>query len=340
MKLTKYKGNPILSPNPENDWESLCVLNPAVVLDDDNTFKMLYRAAGNDEEHYIYLGLATSKDGFTFTREFDHPVLEPDKNGADGGGVEDPRAIKLGDHYYITYASRPYFPGQYWLGDDKKKKPVHASVEPLFLMENKTCTHLAITKDFIHFKKLGRITDSRYDNRDVILFSEKVNGKYVLLSRPMEWVGPEYGTPVPSIWISYSDDLMEWDTHTLLAKPEQWWEDKKIGASTPPLRTEDGWLLLYHGVSEKDSMYRVGAMLLQLDNPSNIIARTTDFIMEPEFDFETNGYYNGCVFPTGNVIKDNILYVYYGAADRYICVATCEVDELLSYLKSQALQVK
>lgn len=331
MKLKKYEGNPVLSPNSANSWESLCVLNPAVELQD-GVFKMLYRAAGEDEEHYIYLGLATSLDGLHFKREFDRPVVSPDKNGADGGGIEDPRVIKLGDHYYITYAARPYYPGQYWLPAGEKKVAEHASVEPLRLKDNKTGTFLAMTKDFIHFKKLGRITDSRLDNRDVILFPEKVNGRYVLLSRPMEWTGSEYNTPVPSIWISYSDDLMEWDTHTLLAGPKEWWENKKLGASTPPVKTEKGWLLLYHGVAQCDGMYRVGALLLDLENPNKILSRTKDFIMEPEFPYETEGFYNGCVFPTGNVVVDGTLYVYYGAGDRFVCVATCKLDELMNEL--------
>ena len=97
---------------------------------------------------------------------------------------------------------------------------------------------------------------------------------------------------------------------------EQWWEDAKIGGSCPPIKTDAGWLHLYHGVASKDKAYRVGAVLLDLDRPDKIIARTKDFIMEPEFPHETDGYYNGCVFPTGNVVKDGILYVYYGAADK------------------------
>lgn len=329
LKFKKYSGNPILSPNSQNPWEDLCVLNPAVWYED-GKFTMLYRAAGNDEQHYIHLGLAESTDGMNFTRCFDHPVLSPDIDGADGGCIEDPRIIKLGEYFYITYAARAYPPGQYW----KSHPPVYTppSVAPHLLSRNNTTTHLAITKDFIHYKKLGRITDSRLDNRDVILFPEMVNGKYVMFSRPVEWVGEAYGCTVPSIWISYSDDLMEWDHHELFATSKEWWEDKKLGGSCPPIKTKKGWLFIYHGVCKKDEAYRVGAMLLDLENPSKIIARTRDFLMEPEFDFETQGYYNGCVFPTANVVKDGILYIYYGAADKYVCAATCSMKELLDHL--------
>ncbi len=332
MKFKKYKNNPILKANLKNDWESLCVLNPAVWYEEnDETFYMLYRAAGNDKTHYIHLGLATSKDGYNFTRVSDVPVLSPDPNGPDGGCIEDPRVVKFGDVYYVTYAARAYAPGQYWSSD---WKPLGERPEegPHFLKQNNALTHLAITKDFKDFKRLGRITDSRIDDRDVIIFPEKVNGKYVKLSRPVEYCGDGYGCSVPSIWISFSDDLLEWDQPQLLMTKKTWWEDKKIGGSTPPLRTKAGWLHLYHGVSTKDDAYRVGAVLLDLDDPTKIIARTKDFLMEPEFEYETSGYYNGCVFPTANCIVDDTLFIYYGAADKYVCVATCDVNELVDYL--------
>lgn len=336
FKLTKYDRNPILKANPANDWESLCVLNPAVVYDDrEGLFKMLYRAAGNDEAHRITLGLAVSTDGKTFTRRFDSPVLEPDENGADGGGCEDPRLVKMGEYYYLTYASRTFLPGQYWLLDKAKKYGFKPENGPAFLNTNGSVTHLAITKDLINFKKLGRMTDSRLDNRDAFIFPEKIGGKYYMLHRPMEYVGPEYGCKVPSIWLSSSDDLSEWDNGSLFATAEQSWESKKLGGSCPPIRTDKGWLLLYHGVDEADDAYRVGAFLLDLNDPAKILARTKDFIMEPEFDYETSGYYNGCVFPCGNVVVGDTLYVYYGAADKYCCLATCNLGELLEYLTGE-----
>lgn len=332
MKLIKHHLNPILKPNPQNDWESLCVLNPGVYYEErDKLFYMLYRAAGHDKTHFIHLGLAISRDGAHFERVYDFPVLSPDVNGADGGCVEDPRIVKFGDTYYITYASRTYPPGQYWLPNHKSigNRPEFG---PFFAKHNNTVTHLAMTKDFFSFKKLGRITDSRIDDRDVILFPEKINGKFVRLSRPMEYVGEQYGCEVPSIWISFSDDLMEWDNVQLLMTKEEWWEDKKIGGSTPPIKTDVGWFHLYHGVSTKDNAYRVGAVLLNLNDPTKIIARTKDFLMEPEYDYETQGYYNGCVFPTANCVVNDTLYVYYGAADKYVCLATCKFSELLDYL--------
>jgi predicted GH43/DUF377 family glycosyl hydrolase len=332
MKLIKYPGNPVLEPRVGSDWENLCVLNPAVWYEEsEKTFHMLYRAAADTDEHYIYLGYAYSHDGFNFIRR-ERPALIPDFNGSDGGGIEDPRIIKMGEWYYITYASRPYAPGRYWLNEPKPwfNPPKEG---PIFLKENSTLTHLAITRDFKQFKKLGRITDARFDDRDVIIFPEKIKGKYVKLSRPMQWSGKGYPCKSPSIWISFSDDMMEWhEKPVLLYEGKSWWEDLKTGGSCPPIKTEYGWFFIYHGVSKRDKAYRTGAMLLDTDNPLKIIAATKDFIMEPEYDFETKGFYNGCVFPTANVLKDGTLYVYYGAGDKVVCVATCNFGDLLRFM--------
>lgn len=337
MKLQKYEKNPILLPNSENDWENLVVCNPGVWYEN-GKFYMLYRAAGNDAEHVIRLGLATSEDGFNFKRESSQPAFSPSLDGPDSGCVEDPRIVKFDDDYYITYAFRPFPPGQYWkFAHDEVLFPESGENAPTFIKENMGNTGLAVTKDFRTFKRLGRITESILDDRDVILFPEKINGKYVMIHRPKQFIGEKYGVKYPSIWLKYSDDLLNWvpqESHLLITGVENTWQEK-IGGSTPPLKTKDGWLVLYHGVEHGGlGYYRVGAMLLDLENPLKIIGRTKDFILEPETEFELNGYYNGCVFPTGNVIIGNTLYVYYGAADKYVGVATCNVDELVQYIKT------
>lgn len=329
MKLTKYKNNPILIKST-NKWENLCVLNPAVIYkNEDKTFYMLYRAAGKDKHHYIYIGLAKSKDGINFKRCSNKPLIEPDYNGPDGGGVEDPRLVKIDDYYYLTYASRSFAPGLYWIKDHETYgfKP---KAGPRCLKENSTQTFLAVSKDLINWKKLGRISDARFDDRDDVIFPERINGQYVKLSRAMDKVGPKYKTKVPSMWISFSDDLLEWKNEEILFyTPKEKWEDLKCGASCPPIKVKEGWLLIYHGVSSKDQCYRVGAMLLDLKNPKKIIGRTKNFIMEPEEKYETNGFYNGCVFPTGIVNYKNTLYIYYGAGDKCICLATIKTNDLI-----------
>jgi len=333
MKLQRVKENPILKPNPNNAWEELCVLNPAVIFnEDDNKFYMFYRCAANDKKHTMSLGLATSTDGVNFVRYSDKPILTGDEGGLDEGGIEDPRIVKMGSYYYLTYASRVFHSGQYWR-DDKEYFGFQPEHGPRSLIYNNTLTHLAVSKDLIHWKKLGRITDPRFDDRDVVIFPDKVSGKYAMLSRGMERCGEGYPNKNPAIYISYSDDLQIFDNYKLLMQGETEWESFKIGASCPPLKTEDGWLFIYHGVSEKDSKYRVGVALLDLDNPEKILYRTKNYIFEPEEEFETNGYYSGCVFPTGIVNRDGKLFIYYGAGDKVIGVATCMLDELLKFVK-------
>lgn len=335
LKLSKCESNPIFKPNEENDWESLVVCNPGVWFED-GTFYMLYRAAGNDKEHYIRIGLATSKDGINFERVSDKPVFGPSIDGPDQGGTEDPRIVKFGKDYYVTYAYRPYPPGQYWTFEhDQIMLPDANGYTPAVYRDNIANSGLAMTDDFKTWRRLGRITKTNLDDRDVILFPEKINGKFALLHRPKQWVGDKYETSHPAIWITFSDDLMVWEeeSHLLLkGKPNSW--EEKIGGSTPPLKTKDGWLIIYHGVENGGKgYYRVGAALLDLNDPTKVIGRLDDWIMEPEHDYEIDGFYKGCVFPTGNMIIDDQLYVYYGAADRYIGLATCDINELLDTFK-------
>lgn len=337
MKLHKYQGNPILSPLDDSPWENLVTCNPGVIYDG-GTFYMLYRAAGDDEDHVIRFGLATSTDGFHFTRVSREPVFGPSEDGPDSGCVEDPRIVKLGDTFYITYAYRPYAPGRYWtFPHDVVRLPACDGFAPKAWAKSLGNTGLAMTKDFRSFRRLGRLTSPVLDDRDVILFPEKVGGKFVMLHRPKDWVGASYGVSDPSIWIKFSDDLLAWEdkpsTLLLTGRPNSW--EEKIGGSTPPILTDEGWLMLYHGVADGGlAQYSVGALLLKADDPTVVLSRTPEPILEPELPYETQGFYNGCVFPTGNVVVDGTLYVYYGAADKHVGVATCKLDELLKYLNN------
>ncbi len=334
MKLKKYEGNPILSPNPLCDWESFCVLNPAVVYDEkQKLFVMIYRAAGGESKHIIRLGLATSEDGIHFKRASDKPYFDVMPDCADGGCIEDPRLIKMGDYYFMTYASKPFYVGRYWLDPEERWDPLEdcpypeGPEEPTFIKKRHTTTYLAYTKDFKSWKRLGRITDSRYDNRDCVIFPEKVNGNYVKIDRPYR------DGPNPSIWITFSDDLMEWGEPTCLYRcGGELWETERVGAGCPPLKTKDGWILLYHGVSKFDHKYRIGFMLLDKDDPSIILAKTKNYVMEPDLPYESSEMYPGCVFPTAWVEKDGMLYIYYGCGDKHVSLALSSVDEILDEL--------
>lgn len=330
MKLNKHADNPILRPHPTNPWENLVVCNPGVIYHD-GLFHMLYRAAGDDKDHVIHFGLATSRDGIHFERQSDQPILSPSQDGPDAGCIEDPRIVKLDGHFYVTYAYRAYKPGQYWLAADNSAYNPKDPTLPQLFGQNMTQSGLLLSDDLRTFRRLGRITRSDVDDRDVILFPDKVGGKYVMLHRPMQWAGPEYNTKYPAMWLSYSEDLLTWSESTLLAKAEFPWECK-IGGSTPPIKTDKGWFVIYHGVDAK-GVYRVGVMMLDLNDPSKVIARTPEPIMEPEMEFEKKGLYpHGVVFPTANVVVDGTLYVYYGAADETIGVATADFQAMVDFV--------
>lgn len=332
FRLERFGDGPILSPKPDSEWESLVVTNPGAWYDQESgQVLMLYRAAGHDVEHKIHLGLATSPDGYHFRRASDRPVLSPSEMGFDGGCVEDPRIIKLGDWYYVTYASRPFPPGQYWITDRAYHPPVPAEEWPWLLKTNATATYLGITKDFKTWIRAGRMTSPGVDDRDVILFPEQINGRFVMMHRPMNWVGEQYGTQYPAMWISTGTDMLTWENPKLLAKAEFEWENRKIGGNTPPIRTPHGWLTIYHAVGT-DKHYRLGAMLLDLDDPSIVRYRTRDWILQPERDYETVGMYPGVCFPCGKVVIDDTLFVYYGGADKYVGLATCSLGALLEHM--------
>ena len=335
MKLTRYPGNPILSPHPDHPWEDLAVFNPAAWYDEEKReVLLLYRAAESHPEYKCYFGLAKSKDGYHFERVSDQPVLSPSIEGFDGATIQDPRMVKIGEYFYVTYACRHYPFGQFWIPKDKPRyvRPVCPPDFPRYLRINATLTGLCITKDFKTWIRAGTLTDPLLDDRDVILFPEKVGGKYVMIHRPLEWVGPEYGTDEACAWIAFADDLMGFRKSTLLIKNKFPWEVYKLGVNTPPIKTPHGWFTIYHAVGT-DKHYRLGALLLDLENPAKVLHRTPDWLMEAAADYELEGYYRGVCFPCGAVVIDGTLLVYYGGADKYCAVATCDFTQLIDHLR-------
>ncbi|MBN1385013.1 MAG: glycosidase [Elusimicrobia bacterium] len=328
MKLKKYEGNPILKPTGKGDWEKVAVLNPGVWREN-GTVYMLYRASGEIEDYRIYFGLATSKDGYSFKRVSDKPVFGPTEGEYDGGCVEDARIVKFGEYFYVTYAFRFFPPGMFW----KKKTPRPPADAPITVRKNLSRSGLLRSKDLKKFERLGPITPDNIDDRDAVIFPEKINGRYIMMHRPAEWVGPEYGCEKPSIWIAFSEDMLNWDGNSLLAQSVFEWESAKIGAGPPPIKTAQGWLVIYHGVDNK-RIYGTGVMMLDLNDPRKVIARAPDSIMLPEAEFETTGIEHDVVFPTANIIIDGKILVYYGGADIVCCVAEVPLKELVDYVLS------
>jgi len=332
MQLKKYADNPILVPTGEGDWEAIQVCNPGAVLRDGKVY-MLYRASAESHDYRIHMGLAVSEDGYTFERASDRPIYNPQQQ-FEAGCVEDPRIVEFDGYYYITYACRAVPYTQFMEGRGPKF-PDDAS---RCFKEDLTRTGLLRTRDFREYECLGPITGDDVDDRDVVIFPEKVNGRYVMLRRPMDWVGPEYGCDAPSIWMAFSDDLLTWKDDVLLATADldAPWQGTKIGGSTPPIKTDRGWLMMYHGVegANETRVYRQGVMMLDLEDPTKIISRPKGFILEPTADFEVNGLEHDVVFATANVVIGDEVFVYYGGADTVVCLATAKLDELIDYAMS------
>jgi len=330
--------NPIILPGLY-DWRRCVTFNPGVLLDDNGKFYLYERTAGQLRPFHCYIGMLESSDGIHFRHVKDTPVLTPEMAGSKFGSVQDPRVAKIDGTYYMTFAYRPYA----W-NSNPTGLGVPQSTEAQYPgfngnpMENMTRSGIAVSKDRVNWEIKHWPTPVEMDDRDVILFPEKINGKFARLRRPLQFVGAKYGTERPGIWITFSKDLEHWETPTLIAKPEFRWEDGRIGGSTPPIRTKRGWLTLYHGVEEQHPatrrvVYRLGAMLLDLNDPRKVIARTRDFIMEPETYYEKCGLYiPNVIFPTANVVKDGQIYLYYGVCDTAIALATASLDELVTHV--------
>jgi beta-1,2-mannobiose phosphorylase / 1,2-beta-oligomannan phosphorylase len=322
--LQRYKKNPILIHNEANWWESKAVFNCAM-LHYENKFHMLYRAIGEYERYISRIGYASSTDGYSFARS-NHIALEPTQDYEEYG-IEDPRMVEIDNQVYITYVILSAYV--------RDGATVEAS------------TALATTTDFLKYTRLGVITSKGSNNKDAVLFPEKMSrqqqssissssssntdvaDKYLFLHRPSGWIGSKYGVDKPSIWLGEGNALTNFEKHTLLLRPEEDWEELKVGAGPPPIKTRAGWLVIYHGVS-REKVYRAGAALLDLHDPSKIIGRSKTPILEPKEPYEKFGDVNNVVFPTGACIVDNDkLFIYYGGADKVCCLATADLNYLL-----------
>ena len=333
MTLKRCPLNPIVVPGVF-DYRRVSVFNPGVIFDNGEFF-MYERAAGSLRPFKTSIGLLKSNDGVHFTPALDKPVFTGDMLGFPDGSVEDARVVKIDGVFYMVYALQPYafdcWPTGIAVPDyypEHYPQWKENNTEPMI-----TRSGIAVSEDGVHYRQLCYTTPPEIDDRDNTLFPEKIGGKYALLRRPMQYVGAEYGTELPGIWISFSDDLYVWSKPELLACAEvPGWEGLKIGAAATPLKTEKGWLLLYHGVDNL-CVYRVGAMLLDLNDPRKVIARTKMPIMEPEAYYEKHGLIiNNTVFPTANLIHNGEIYIYYGCCDTCISLATVPLDEMLSHI--------
>jgi predicted GH43/DUF377 family glycosyl hydrolase len=244
-----------------------------------------------------HLRIARSKDGVNFTVD-PKPAVFP-KMPYETYGLEDPRISKIDGLYYISYK---------------------------VVSGKGICTGLLTTENFTYFNRHGIIFCP--ENIDVVLFPERIDGKFWALTRPVpRYIGPR------GVWIASSPDAVHWGGHQPLVLPQEGaFHDGKTGGSCVPIKTDEGWLEIYHG-SDKDDKYSLAAVLLDLDDPTKVIARAKRPLMEPKADYELRGFYGNVVFSCGAVEKDDFLLIYYGAADEYTAVAKTTVSKILSTLE-------
>ncbi len=276
------------------------VCNPAAALLNNEVLLLLRVIDLADKSH---LFVARSSDGIGNWQVEPTPLLSPDQDAGwyDNWGCEDARITYVEERaeYIITYVGY----SRYGAG------VCHAA-----------------TQDFVTVKRLGMAIHPY--NKDAVLFPHKIGGKYQMLHRPTSG-------EMENIWISESDDLMHWGNPrcVLEERDQTGWDSGKVGAGPPPLEVEDGWFLIFHGVMQVENSweYRFGLALLDKDDPSTLLRRWPEWVFEPQEPYEMRGSGNGVVFPTGLVIKDHTLFVYYGAGDTSVGLATAKTQMLRQF---------
>ncbi len=295
--VKRYEKNPVLTKD-HVPYEVATVHNGAVVKHNDR-YVMIFRSHRLNGRSV--LGKAISDNGYDFEVDSE-PFMTPAKKGVfaeyEEYGIEDPRITFIDDEYLISYSAY-------------SKHGVRIG--------------LAKTSDFAAIERHSLITQA--DFRNVVIFPEKFDGLYVRLDRPHSEISPW------SIWISYSPDLKYWGNSKLIMKPMAYhWDEMKIGPGAPPIKTNRGWLNIYHGVfpTMDGCVYRLGVALHELKDPSKIIAVADEWILQPEENYEITGYVHNVVFTCGAVPeKDGTVKIYWGGADTVMCVGTAKIDELV-----------
>ncbi|MFH1990448.1 MAG: hypothetical protein ABIJ19_01155 [Patescibacteria group bacterium] len=320
LGLKRAKENPIISPKSENNWEAWQVFNPSAILLN-NKVHFLYRAIG--EDGISRLGYAASKDGFTIGERLSCPVYEHKltrpvfnyysfASGGSFGGAEDPRIVRVNeeDALYLTYT---------------------ACNEGLGV----ALTSIKVD-DFLNrrwkWKPPQLISRPGEVHKNWVIFPEKIQGKYAILH-----------SICPEISIAYHDSLdfpqgeyIE-SYYNGNARRKKCWDNWLRGAGAPPIKTRLGWLLFYQAMDENDpGKYKVGAMILGAKDPTEILYRAPESVLEPERDYENNGFKAGVVYVTGAVVNNGELLVYYGASDSYVAVAHADLEEFLGTLTKEA----
>ncbi len=327
-RLSRYHKNPILSPLPFREWEVNGTFNPAAFKDDEGKVHLLYRAIGADGLSRV--GHSSSVNGYDFQDRSTYPVFEPVigfgkakpeiaesakiynpgiyTSGGGWGGSEDPRTVMIGDKVYMSYVA---FQG--W-------NSVRIALTSIKLDDLK--------KKRWNWKRPQMISSPNQVAKNWVIFPEKINGRFAIIH-----------SIIPTIKVEYIDDLD--NVSRFIESPrlhgpqpgrKDFWDNSVRGAGPPPIRTDRGWLLLYHAQDDREpSKYKLGAMILDINDPTKILYRSPQPILSPDAHYENDGK-PGVVYASGAVTIGGNLMVYYGGGDKHVCIAETPLEALLDWL--------
>lgn len=320
--VNKHHKNPIIAPIPGHSWESRATFNSAAIYEGGKVH-FVYRALGDKD--LSVLGYAASSDGLNVDERLDEPIYIPREpfetpggnvfnsfaqhfaSGGGYGGIEDPRITRVENKIYLTYVA---FDGA------NPPRVAMSSIEVEYFLDKK----------WDRWSRPKLISPPGMVNKSAVIFPRKINGKYVVLHRVY-----------PNILVDFLGDLEFKDYlqgQYFIPPRKNFWDSKKIGAGAPPMETKDGWLLIYQSVGHQDpSRYKIGAMILDIDDPTKVLYRTHIPIIEPDELYENEGFKSGVVYPCGAVIMNGKLNIYYGGADTVVCAASCDLNTFLDEMK-------
>lgn len=319
-------------------FESRSVLNPAIYQDGQNVH-VIYRAIS--EDYMSCLGYARLDGPLQIAERREQPFLYPSKK-EESKGIEDARIVKIGDTFYMTYVVHD---GKHAItalsvGTDLFNLKRVGIISPKIPYKDagKIFSYSQLKDEYYFFESFYKVHGGNNVyiwHKDLVLFPEKIDDNFVMLQRILPDIQLTYFNDPAQLKDKYFwlNNLFNLPSQILL-EPEHGFESRHVGAGGPPIRTEQGWLMIYHSCQEqnKGRVYHAGAALLDLKDPRKIIARLPYPLFSPTEDFEINGTVNNIVFPSGTAIFDGKLYIYYGAADKYIAVASVDLNELLEEL--------
>ncbi|MBR4515281.1 MAG: glycoside hydrolase family 130 protein [Lachnospiraceae bacterium] len=302
--IWRYDKNPIIDRNP---IENVARIFNSAVMPYGDKFVGVFRGEGRNGVSFIYLGWSEDAIHWEFEKEKVNFVNEKGEPFQPNYAY-DPRLVKVEDTYYIMWCVDFYG----------------------------AAIGLAKTTDFKTFVRLEN--PFLPFNRNAVLFPRKINGNFVMLSRPSD----SGHTPFGDIFVSESPDLTYWGKHRhVMGRSSEWWESLKIGGGAAPIETTEGWLLFYHGVSGTCNgyVYSIGGAILDIDNPSIVKYRCENFILTPEAEYEERGFVPNVTFPCATIHDPETgrIALYYGAADSYVALAFTELEPIVDYIKAHSV---